>query len=158
MSSPDPQPISDLPFVDERRVLVTAPAAAVWRALAQQFAGPGRSATQAYAHLVAAEPRRASGRMFDHGASVPGFRVDEVEPEQCVRLVGRHRFSRYALVLTLDARPDGTLLRAGTYAVFPGLHGTVYRGLVIGSGGHGVIVDRMLRAVRRRAARSGIAP
>ena len=80
--------------------------------------------------------------MLDAGASVPGFRVAEVEPEQWVRLVGRHRFSRYALVLTLDARPDGTLLRAGTYAEFPGLHGGVYRAMVISSGGHGVIVDR----------------
>lgn len=89
--------------------------------------------------------------MFDEGASVPGFRVDEVEPEQWVRLVGRHRFSRYALVFTLDARPDGTLLRAETYAEFPGLHGSAYRALVISSGGHGVMVDRMLRAIRRRA-------
>ncbi len=151
--------MDDLPFVDERRVLVAASAAAVWAALVRQFDGPGRASTQAYAQLVGAEPRRASGRMLDEGASVPGFRVAEVEPEQWVRLVGRHRFSQYSLVLTLDARPDGTLLRAGTYAEFPGLHGRVYRALVISSGGHGVIVDRMLRAIRSRAeaARSGFA-
>ena len=147
----DAAPVDDLPFVDDRRTLVATPAAAVWRALARQFIDLGRSSTQAYAHLVGTEPRRASGRMFDEGASVPGFRVDEVEPEQWVRLVGRHRFSRYALVFTLDARPDGTLLRAETYAEFPGLHGSTYRALVIRSGGHGVMVDRMLRAIRRRA-------
>lgn len=148
--SSDPAPVDDLPFVDERRVLVAAPAAAVWHELARQFADPGRSAAQAYAHLVGTEPRRASGRMFDPGASVPGFQVDEVEREQWVRLVGRHRFSRYVLLLRLEAPPDGTLLRAETYAEFPGLHGAVYRALVISSGGHGVIVDRMLRAIRRR--------
>lgn len=149
--SSDAMPVDDLPLVDERRTLVAAPAAAVWCALARQFADRGRSPAQAYAHLVGTVPRRAEGRMFDEGASVPGFRVDEVEPEQWVRLVGRHRFSRYALVFTLDARPDGTLLRAETYAEFPGLHGSAYRALVISSGGHGVMVDRMLRAIRRRA-------
>ena len=151
MSPSDATPVDDLPFVDERRTLVAAPAAAVWRELARQFADPGRSVGQAYVHLVGNEPRRASGRMFDQGASVPGFQVGGVEPEHWVRLVGRHRFSRYALVFRLDARPDGTLLRAETYAEFPGLQGTVYRGLVISPGGHGVIVDRMLRAIRRRA-------
>jgi len=149
--SSDAAPVDDLPFVDERRTLVAAPAAAVWRELARQFADPGRSVGRAYVHLVGTEPRRASGRMFDQGASVPGFQVGGVEPEHWVRLVGRHRFSRYALIFRLDARPDGTLLRAETYAEFPGLHGTVYRGLVLSSGGHGVIVDRMLRAIRRRA-------
>ncbi|HEU0285442.1 MAG TPA: hypothetical protein VFR22_00270 [Nocardioidaceae bacterium] len=143
--------MDDLPFVDERRTLVAAPAAAVWRALARQFADLGRTPAQAYAHLVGTVPRQAEGRMFDQGASVPGFRVAVVEPEQWVRLVGRHRFSRYALVLALDPRPDGTLLRAETYAEFPGLHGSAYRALVISSGGHGVMVDRMLRAIRRRA-------
>ncbi len=149
--SSETSPVDDLPIVDERRVLVSASAAAVWRALGQQLARFSRSAPSAYAHLVSAVPRRASGRMFDADATVPGFEVADVEPERRVRLTGRHRFSQYALVLTLDARPDGTLLRAGTYAEFPGLHGAVYRALVIGSGGHGVFVDRMLRTVRRRA-------
>jgi hypothetical protein len=140
----------DLPFVDSHAVIVSAPASAVWRSLAGWFAGQRRIA-RAYARLVGADPRRASGRLFDEGASVPGFEVTEAEPEQWVRLTGRHLFSRYALVFTVTPSPDGTLLSAQTYAEFPGPHGWVYRRAVIGSGGHRAMVGRMLRAIRDRA-------
>jgi hypothetical protein len=147
----DPAPAAaDLPYIDEHRVLVAAPASAVWRAIARQFGRPGRHA-EAYAHLVAADPRRSSGRLFDEGATVPGFAVADVAPERSVRLVGRHLLSRYALVLTLHEQPDGTLLSARTYAEFPGLHGRVYRALVIGTGAHRGLVGRILRGIRHRA-------
>ncbi|MGH3484677.1 MAG: hypothetical protein ACRDPQ_15765 [Nocardioidaceae bacterium] len=151
MRASEPSPVEgDLPYIDEHRVLVSAPAPAVWRALADHLAHPRRPAG-AYAHLVAADPRRTSGQLLDEGATVPGFAVADVVPEQSVRLAGRHLFSRYALVLTLEAQPDGTLLSARTYAEFPGLHGRAYRVLVIGSGAHRVMVGRILRDVRRRA-------
>jgi len=79
--------------------------------------------------------------------------VADAVPERRVSLVGRHRFSRYALVFTLAEQPTGTTLAALTYAEFPGLRGTVYRGLVIGSGAHRVLVRRLLRDVRRGAER-----
>jgi hypothetical protein len=66
-------------------------------------------------------------------------------------LTGRHRFSRYALILTLAEQPDGTMLCARTQASFPGLHGSLYRALVIGSGAHRVLVRRLLRTIRRSA-------
>jgi hypothetical protein len=151
MPTSDGSPVDgDLPFVDGHSVIVSAPAAAVWRSLAWWFARPRRLAG-AYAHLVAADPRRATGRLFAQGASVPGFEVAEAEPERLVRLTGRHLFSRYALVITVTPSPDGTLLSAQTYAVFPGRHGWVYRGVVIGSGGHRLLVGRMLRTVRNHA-------
>lgn len=140
----------DLPFVDSHSVIVSAPAPAVWRALASWF-GRRRRVAGAYARLVAADPRRASGRLFDKGATVAGFEVTEAEAERWVRLTGRHRFSRYALVFTVTPSPDGTLLSAQTYAEFPGLLGSVYRRVVIGSGGHRVLVGRMLRTIRDRA-------
>ena len=62
------------------------------------------------------------------------------EPRRCraerLVLTGRHRFSRYALVFELEPLGEHTVLKALTYAVFPGLHGRVYRLLVIGSRAH----------------------
>jgi hypothetical protein len=46
-----------------------------------------------------------------------------------------------------DPPTDGVRLRALTFAAFPGLHGKVYRALVIGSGGHRVVVRRMLKRI-----------
>ncbi|MDF2980061.1 MAG: hypothetical protein K0S40_4789 [Actinomycetospora sp.] len=113
-----------LPFVDRHEVLVAAPPRVVWDAL------PGV------------------------GATVPGFRVAEAAPERHLLLTGRHAFSRYALGFTLEPAVGGTLLGATTHAEFPGALGLLYRVAVIGSGTHGLIVPRMLRAVRRRAERA----
>lgn len=146
-----PHADGDLPFVDEHRVLVSAPALAVWGSLTVQLAGHGNAGTEAFARLLAAEPGRASGTPLEEGATLPGFAVAEAVPGRRIRLTGRHRFSRYALTLTLVARPEGTMLSARTDAEFPGLHGFVYRGLVIGSGAHRVFVRRLLRTVGRRA-------
>ncbi|MFE9694932.1 hypothetical protein [Micromonospora sp. NPDC005806] len=143
--------VDDLPFVDEHRILAPAPVSAVWRALAGQLAGSRRGGAKILAQLLATTPRAASGTPLDEGATLPGFAVTEAVPGQLVRLTGRHRFSRYALVFTLTGRPDGTLVSARTYAEFPGPHGRLYRLMVIGSGGHRVMVARMLRDVRRRA-------
>jgi hypothetical protein len=146
-----PDVAHNLPFIDEHQVLVSAPALAVWRSLTTLLARTRPAATMAFSHLVAAEPRRASGTLLDVGATVPGFTVTEAVPGHHVRLAGRHRFSQYALVLTLVTQPDETVLSAHTYARFPGLHGAVYRQLVIGSGAHRIFVRRLLGAVRRRA-------
>jgi hypothetical protein len=140
-----------LPFVDEHRVFAPASPEAVWRALAGQVPGARGHGGRLLAHVLAAEPRRVTGGLFDLGATLPGFAVTESVPGRLVRLTGRHRFSRYALVFTLTPEPGGTRVSARTYAAFPGLPGRLYRLLVIGSGGHRVLVNRMLRAVRRTA-------
>ena len=142
-----------LPFIDEHRVLVSAPALAIWRSLTAQLAKPGPGGAAALAQLLGTEPRRASGHPLDQGATIPGFAVAEAEPGRLLRLTGHHRFSRYALTFTLATESDGTLLSARTYAAFPGPHGWVYRQLVITSGAHRVLTVRMLRAVGRRAER-----
>lgn len=138
-----------LPFVDEHVVHVAAPAAVLWGALTAQL--PRLTTSETFARLLGAAPDRASGRTIAEGATLPGFRVAEAVPGHRLRLVGRHRFSRYELRLTLAAQPTGTLLRASTFATFPGPHGRAYRVLVIGSRVHRVVVRRFLRDVRRRA-------
>jgi hypothetical protein len=82
---------------------------------------------------------------------VVGFAVAESVPGRSVQLVGRHRFSRYALGFELTVHSGLTTLAARTHAEFPGLRGAVYRGLVIGSGAHRLLVRRLLRDVRRQA-------
>ncbi|KOG32297.1 hypothetical protein [Streptomyces resistomycificus] len=145
--------IAALPHVDEHTTLVAADADAVWRGLGevldQAFSG-GRPA--GYARLVGCADRTASGpRPPAEGSTVPGFRVASAAPGRELVLVGRHRFSTYALVFRLDAAGSGrTRLRAETRARFPGPAGRLYRLLVIGTGGHAVGVRRLLSAVRRR--------
>ena len=146
-----PHAKEDLPLVDEHRVLVHAAAPAVWDALTSRFARPGLAAARPYADLVRAAPRRASGRFPDAGATLPGFTVAEVVPMVSLVLTGHHRFSRYALTLTLDQAPDATMLSACTRAEFPGPGGWAYRRLVIGSGAHRILVGRLVRGIRRQA-------
>jgi hypothetical protein len=152
VSSVDPPHADeDLPLVDEHRVLVHAAAPAVWDALTSRFTRPRLAAAGPYADLVGAAPRRSSGRFPDEGATLPGFAVAEVVPMTRLLLTGRHRFSRYALTLTLDEAPDATVLRACTRAEFPGPGGWAYRRLVIGSGAHRILVGGLLRGIRRQA-------
>jgi hypothetical protein len=142
----------ELPFVDEHRVLIHAPASAVWRALVAQI--PRFASSGTFARLLGASPNRAAGLPIAEGATLPGFRVAEAVPEHRLRLVGRHHFSRYQLLMTLTTQSGGTLLSAATSAAFPGPHGRVYRLFVIGSRAHRVLVVRLLRDVRRRAEES----
>jgi hypothetical protein len=130
-----------------------APALAVWQSLVARLTGSRRAGADAFAVLVGAEPRRATTGPFAEGSTLPGFAVAAAEPGRRLRLTGRHRFSKYALVLNLDESPDGTVLSARTYAEFPGLRGKAYRQLVIGSGAHHVVVTRLLRDIGRRAER-----
>jgi hypothetical protein len=87
------------------------------------------------------------------GSALPGFRVVAAVPGRELVLAGRHRFSSYALVFHLEpAGPGCSRLRAETRAAFPGLSGSLYRRLVIGTGGHAVGMRRLLSAVGRRSA------
>jgi hypothetical protein len=77
-----------------------------------------------------------------------GFWLDSADAPARLALSGRHWFSRYALIFELDDEgPSRTRIRAQSRAEFPGLHGKIYRALVIGSGGHRVAVRRLLRQV-----------
>ena len=142
----------ELPFIDEHRVRVSAPASAVWHSLGAYLGRP--SGAGPLAHLVGTRPRRASGHPLTEGATLPGFLVAESVPDHLLRLTGRHRFSTYELAYIVDSEPDFSVLRARSYAVFPGPHGWAYETMVIRSGAHRVVVRRMLHAIARGAERT----
>ena len=116
-----------LPFVDEHSVEVRAGREELWRAL------PGAS-----------------------GPTLVGFRLSRARPGEELALEGEHPFARYALTFVIDEGIQGRLLlRARTHAAFPGLRGSIYRRLVIGSGIHAVVVPRMLRRIRAAVEAGG---
>ncbi|MET9734999.1 hypothetical protein ABZZ79_31460 [Streptomyces sp. NPDC006458] len=145
-----------LPYVDTHTAVVAAGPEAVWRELGRvadrSFSG-GR--TSLVARLLGCADRTARGpRPLAEGSALAGFRVAAAVPGHELALVGRHRFSSYALVFRLDEVGEAqTRVRAETRARFPGPAGAVYRGLVIGTGGHRIAVRRMLAQVERRVVR-----
>jgi hypothetical protein len=149
------RPLEELPAIDEHGTLVLAPVEETWRALLpvvrSSFTGRG---VERVARALGCHPDSASGDIGARGATVPGFCVVRVVEPAVLALQGEHRFSRYGLIFRLEPTKDErTLLRAETRAEFPGLKGKAYRTLVIGTRGHVLVVNRMLRAVRRRAER-----
>ena len=120
----------DLPFVDEHATVVAGTRDQVWEALERYADGVLARAADGTLSRLLGDPEPA-GR----------------EPGQRLSLVGRHRFSRYRLEFLLDDVGVRTRLRARTLAVFPGLHGQVYKTLVIRSRLHVLAVRRMLRQV-----------
>ncbi|MUM17806.1 DUF2867 domain-containing protein [Mycobacterium sp. CBMA271] len=127
-----------LSYIDEHAIRIDAPRAQVWENLRRYADAMLRSAERSpLGALLGTRPRA-------------GFAVNEVEPGQHLSLVGRHRFSRYELVFELGETKDGgTQLRAQTYADFPGLRGRIYRALVIGTRGHVLATNHILRSVKR---------
>lgn len=146
--------MDDLPFVDEHAIAVAAAPDAVWPALLAVARGAfGAALPRPVAALWGLEHARPTGGMKP-GAALTGFTVAEARPPQRLVLRGRHRFSRYALVFAVEpVAAGGSRVRAETWAAFPGVHGRLYRALVIGSGGHRIITRRLLRAVAARAGR-----
>ncbi len=88
------------------------------------------------------------------GQEANGFRVAKVAAPKLLVLEGRHRFATYRLSFSIDPLAEGrSHLHARTDAVFPGAQGALYRAHVIGSGGHEIVVRRMLGAIARQAER-----
>ncbi len=143
-----------LPYIDEHSIEIGATREQVWPALASLLrADFGRTPAVA-SRLLGLEPARSSGdwRGTLHvGDSVRGFAVAEIDPPQSLALRGHHRFSSYELVFELETTPTGGCrVSAQTWADFPGITGRAYRAMVIGSGGHRVIVWGLLRRMARR--------
>jgi hypothetical protein len=121
-----------LPYIDEHVISIDASPAEVWSALLR---------------VMCHDPQDPSTVPF-------GFELDEATEPQRFALKGRHPFSVYRWVFELD--PAGqdvraVRLRAATWAAFPGLHGKIYRALVIGTGGHRVAVRWALKRVASQA-------
>ena len=131
-----------LPYIDEHRTRVGATPERTWDAVVRLARGRlARPAPAAFAALWRLEP-------------ASGFAVAEETAPRHLALRGRHRFSRYELAFDVAPGPDGVTLSARTSAVFPGIAGRAYRALVIGSGGHRILVRRMLKQIARSAERA----
>jgi hypothetical protein len=148
-------PLERLPAIDEHGTLVLAPVEATWKALLPVVRGSlsGRLVERVAGALDTCATE-VSGPIDRRGSTVPGFIVVRVVEPAVLALQGEHRFSRYGLIFRLEPTKDeNTLLRAETRAEFPGVKGQAYKTLVIRTRGHVLVVNRMLRAVRRRAER-----
>lgn len=118
-----------LPYIDEHAISIHASTTETWSALLRKMCRNPADPT-----------------------TVPtGFTLEEAAAPRRLALKGRHLFAAYRLVFELDPEPAGVRLRALTFANFPGLRGSVYRALVIGSGGHKIVVRRILRQVAAAA-------
>jgi len=149
-------PIESLPFVDALSVDVAAGPDAVWDALiavtGEFTSRPGGS--RAARALGCAHTER-TGEPGEIGSTIPGFVIARAVRPAVLALMGEHRFSRYALVLTVtDSFARVVRLGAEIRAEFPGAAGTAYRALVIGTRGHVLVTRSFLRSVRRRAERA----
>jgi hypothetical protein len=132
-------------------VEVPAPAGRVWDALLDRMGGSSWR-TEVGSALLGCRERRASGPLESAGSTIPGFRVERVERPRELALVGRHRFSAYALTFVLEpAGVDRTRVRAVTHAAFPGVVGRTYRALVIGTRMHVRATTGTLAEIRRAA-------
>jgi hypothetical protein len=129
--------VNGLPYVDEHHVTVEAAPEAVWAGL------------QAYVGRTLAPGRRTVLTRLLGTRPDSGFEVTEEAPGRRLVLGGRHRFSEYFLVFELDPLGEQTVLRALTYARFPGPHGRVYRLLVISSRAHVLATTQLLASIRR---------
>ena len=127
-----------LPYIDEHATTIAANREETWSALLR---------------VMCRDPHDP--------ATVPiAFVLDEARPPQRFALKGRHPFAVYRLVFELATEPGDparTRLRALTWADFPGIHGKVYRALVIGTGGHRVAVRLMLKRIAAQARPRGAA-
>lgn len=145
-----------LPRIDEHEVSLDVSADAAWPFVIAAFARvTTRPGWRAFGKAVRCEPDRASGDPTTVGATVPGFRVTRCVVPTEWALEGRHLLSRYGLTFRIDPLDDERCrVRAESRAEFPGHHGTVYRALVIWTGGHVVGVRGILQRIKREAERS----
>ena len=146
-------PLEELPRIDEHTVDVAAPPDDVWDAVLGTLAGlfapaPTRAAARALGCDPPAESGWATGTV---GSSIPGFRIVAADRPRLLVVAGRHRFSRYGIVVRIQPHAGGTRCRAESRAEFPGMAGAAYGLAVVGSGGHAVAVRRMLRSIARAA-------
>jgi hypothetical protein len=149
--------VEELHYIDTHTVSVDASPEQVWRALLATLRPLGAGLPHLMISAWGLEPGVRHGDWDPDptvGDAIVVFGVAGVDPPRSLTLRGRHRFSRYELRFEITEGSAGrAVLHAHTSAVFPGLAGSAYRALVIGTGGHRVAVRRLLAAVARRTGR-----
>jgi hypothetical protein len=149
-------PLEELSRIDEHAVTVAAPPSAAWDAAVQILRGSFSSTrAQQAARLLGCDPASASADWPAVASAVPGLRVVAAERPNLLVVEGRHRFSRYGIVVRIEPASGGARVTAESRAAFPGLHGSAYRLAVVGTGGHALAVHRLLRHVVRIAEAHG---
>lgn len=144
---PFPEGVSKLPFIDAHETLVGAPPEVVWDAIARVAGEWGGRLGPVVARALGCSHTRS-----DFPRTVVGFRVFRADRPMLIALRGAHRFSQYELEFSAHPERNGTTrLCAKTWAAFPGVRGTLYRALVIGTGGHVAAVRGLLKAIKHRA-------
>jgi hypothetical protein len=146
-------PLEQLPPIDEHAIEVDAPAEASWDALFPTLEHSfGTRGARRYAQRAGASVTVAEGDLHHPGGKLPGFTVIRAVEPVMLALAGRHRFAEYAIVFRIDLLPgQRSQVRLETRADFRGRKGRLYRAGVIGTRGHVILVNRMLRAIKRRA-------
>jgi hypothetical protein len=144
-----------LPYIDEHAVVIDADLDATWSAC-QRVVDASFGSVGSTARLLGCDDTTASGpRPLTKGSSLPGFHVEIADPGRTLALIGRHRFSDYALIFHLDGTSDDeTTVRAETRATFPGVKGGIHKTLVIHTRGHVLVTRRLLTAMKQRAERT----
>lgn len=146
--------MAQLPYIDEHAIDIAVAADDVWLflldAIDRSFS---HRAAVVYARAIRCDECESTGpRPLVEGSTVPGFRVETIEPRSKLVLAGHHRFASYALSFRLEAvGPHRSRLSGETRASFPGTAGGLYRLMIIGTGGHVVAVRRLLSGIKRRA-------
>lgn len=132
---------SDLPLVDVHSTGIAASPEFVCDAL--ERIGPRLGTDRISA---------AYGRLV-HTEDAGPFHLERVERPGLVALAGSHRFSRYELRFRIEPDGGGSIMRAETWAVFPGVGGSLYRAAVIGTGGHRVAMRLLISSLKRTIER-----
>ena len=148
-------PLEQLPSLDEHTVEIDAPAERAWEALFPTLEESfDTERARNYSKRVGAIETDAHGDLTHPGGTLPGFVVTRSIAPVMLVLVGEQRISRYALVFRIDLLPGQRCrVRAETRAMFPGGKGRVYKGAVIGTRGHVVVVRSLLKSLKKRAER-----
>lgn len=149
-------PLESLPYIDEHSIAIAAPPQDVWQAMLEVLGGTrSRGVGPTLARALGCESTQSSGNPGRIGSTLPGFVITRSVKPAVLALMGAHRFSRYALVFRITETPlEPVLLSAESRAEFPGLTGRAYRLAVIGTRGHVIATNGLLRAIRRRAERA----
>jgi hypothetical protein len=145
-------PIQALPPVNEISVEIAADPVRTWEALiatTPRLFDTRRA--RRVAPLLGCAQTEAKGEPSVIGSTLPGFIVARSVRPALLALLGRHRYSRYALVFAIDdLGPGRSRLTAETRAVYPGRKGSLFHSL-LARRGQLTAVNRILDAVRKRA-------